>query len=297
MNPTPDQQRRRRLRQRIEQRSPLLIPGTGDALGARLIERAGFEAVYVSGYSIEGTHAYPDVGLLGMSEVARRAAEVVSATNLPVLCDADTGYGGIVQVVRTVREFERAGVAAIQLEDQALPKQCGSMAGKQLVALPEMVAKIRAAVDARVDPDFLIIGRTDSIATEGIAAAMARLDAYAEAGADLLMALGPYAVDDVRRLAGAARRPLVYLNSESFTMPMLPPAELHDAGIDIVVFPLSLLLSATHAMQRTLAQIRRFGTTRPVCADTMVSWAEFNEIAGLPEIRELEGRYTDTRVR
>ncbi len=297
MNPTPDQQRRRRLRQRIEQRSPLLIPGTGDALGARLIERAGFEAVYVSGYCIEGTHAYPDVGLLGLSEVARRAAEVVAATNLPVLCDADTGYGGIVQVARTVREFERAGVAAIQLEDQALPKQCGSMAGKQLVALPEMVAKIRAAVDARVDPDLLIIGRTDSVATEGIAAAMARLDAYAEAGADLLMALGPYAVDDVPRLAAAARRPLVYLNSESFTMPMLPPAQLHEAGIDIVVFPLSLLLSATHAMQRTLEQIRSCGTTRPVCADTMVSWAQFNEIAGLPAIRELEGRYTDTRAR
>ena len=143
-------ERRAALRRRITGGPILVAPGTGDALGARLIQQAGFDAVYISGFAVEGSYGMPDVGFLGMSEVADRAAQIVDAVDLPVLCDGDTGYGSAVNVVRTIRSFERAGVAALQLEDQALPKKCGSMAGKKLVSVAEMTGKIRAAVDTRV---------------------------------------------------------------------------------------------------------------------------------------------------
>jgi 2-methylisocitrate lyase-like PEP mutase family enzyme len=284
--------RREELRKRLTDRRILVVPGTGDALGARLIERAGFEAVYISGFAVEGTHGLPDVGLLSMSQIADRAAQIVSSVNLPVFCDCDTGYGGIPNLIQTVREFERAGVAAVQFEDQAIPKKCGSMAGKKLVSPEEMVGKIRAACDTRRDPNLLVIGRTDAVSIEGLDAAIDRLSRYAEAGADLVMVLGPYDRSAVDRLAKAARRPLVYLNSESLTMPMIPAKELEAMGIQIVAFPISLLLGATAAMERTLKAIRERGTTLDIIESSMVTWSEFNQIVGLPAIAESDNRYS-----
>jgi 2-methylisocitrate lyase-like PEP mutase family enzyme len=284
-------QKRKWLKDRIASKQMLVIPGGGDALSTRLIERAGFQAAYLSGFAVEGTHGFPDVGFLGMSEVAARAAQMANAVDIPLFCDCDTGYGGISNVMRTVREFERAGVAAIQLEDQDLPKKCGSMAGKKLVSVEDMVAKIRAAADTRTDPNLLIIGRTDAVSIEGVDAAIDRMNAYAEAGADLSMVLGPYTRDVAQRLAKAAPRPLVYLNSESLTMPMIPVAELEKMGIHIAAFPLSLLLSATRAMERVLDQIKQHGTTLDVIDQTMVSWGRFNDLMGLPAIQESEKRY------
>jgi 2-methylisocitrate lyase-like PEP mutase family enzyme len=285
--------RRQRLRTRIAQKRPLVIPGAGDGLGARLIEKAGFEAAYMSGFCVEGSYGFPDVGYLGMSEMAGRAAIMAQATTLPLICDADTGYGNVVNVTRTVREFERAGVAAIQLEDQQLPKKCGSMVGKRIVPIAEMTGKIRAAVDARHDSNLLVIGRTDAAAIEGMDRAIERMHAYAEAGADLLMVLGPYTPRDVARLGRETPLPIVYLNSESLTMPMIPANELHDLGIDIVVFPLALLLSATRAMERTLEKIRLDGTTLDIIDDAMVSWSGFNDLMGLGEVKQLEERYAE----
>lgn len=283
--------KRQLLKALVASGKSLVVPGAGDGLGARLIGKAGFEAAYMSGYCVEGSYGFPDVGYLGMSEMAARAATMAEAVDIPLMCDCDTGYGNVVNVTRTVREFERAGVAAIQLEDQELPKKCGSMAGKRIVSIEEMTGKIRAAVDARQDPNLMVIGRTDAAAIEGMDRAIERMHAYADAGADLLMVLGPYSPTDVVRLGYESPKPVVYLNSESLTMPMIPAAELHKLGINIVVFPLALLLSASRAMERTLEQMRLHGTTLDIIDDSMVSWSRFNDIMGLPAVKALEERY------
>lgn len=283
--------KRRAFRQRIGQPGIIIAPGAGDAMGARLIEQAGFEAAYMSGYAVEATYGKPDVGLLTLVEMARRAGEMCEATSLPVIADADTGYGNVVNVTRTVREFERAGVVAIQLEDQVLPKKCGSMKGKGVVSTAEMVGKIKAAVDARRE-DLLVIARTDVAVLEGMDAVSERLAAYHEAGADLLMALGPYSEAEARGFIGRAPGPVAYLNSESFTMPMLPADELEQAGVKLLILPLSLTLSAMHAMQRTLSVIRQErAVTRGHADKAMVSWADSNALLGLADIQRIETRF------
>lgn len=281
---------RKRFRERLGRGSIVVAPGTGDGMGARLIQAAGFEAVYMSGFAVEGTHGKADVGLLGMSEVAARAAQIADVVDLPVLVDADTGYGNAINVIRTVREFERAGVSALQLEDQALPKKCGSMAGKRLVSVDEMTGKIKAALDARRDPDLLVIARTDAAAISGVPEAIRRATAYAKAGADLLMVLGPYSRADAETIIHDVPGPLVYLNSESLTMPIIPAKELDTLGARVVIFPISLVLTAARAMRQTLQAIQETGTTMNEL-DRMLSWEEFNTLVGLPTIKEWEARY------
>ena len=245
----------------------------------------------MSGYAVEATYGSPDVGLLTLTEMAGRAAQICAVTSIPLIADADTGYGNVVNVVRTVKEFERAGVAAIQLEDQSLPKKCGSIAGKSLVSVQEMTGKIKAAVDARQDRDFLVIARTDVAALEGMNAVAERLAAYREAGADLLMALGPYDVDQARQFIGNAPGPVAYLNSESFTMPMIPAKELESLGVKLLIFPLALTLAAAHAQQRVLDVIGASGTTREYAPDAMLPWKDCNELLGLGEIQRIEKTY------
>lgn len=268
-----------------------MAPGTGDGLGARLIELAGFEAVYVSGYAIEGTFGKPDIGLLSYAEIAERLESICDATTLPVIADADTGYGNAMNLARTVRGFERAGIAAMQVEDQELPKKCGSMPGKRIVPVESMVGKLRAAVDARTDPNLLLIARTDALAGDGIDAALARLHAYREAGADLLMVLGPYDRAVAERLIREAPGPVAYLNAESLTMPMIHPSELERMGVPLAIYPTSLVLAAARAMQRTLEAIRATGTTENLIGTDLVPPAEFNELVGLAAIRDAENRY------
>jgi 2-methylisocitrate lyase-like PEP mutase family enzyme len=193
--------------------------------------------------------------------------------------------------MRTVRGLERAGVAALQLEDQELPKKCGSMPGKRIVPVQEMVGKIKAAVDSRSDANTLIIGRSDALASEGADAALERLGRYREAGADLLMVLGPFdrrtADDLIKRMPG----PLAYLNAESLTMPMIPPAELQAMGVPLAIYPTSLVLASAKAMQRTLLAIRDTGTTEHLIGKDLVPPGEFNEWVGLASMRSAEARY------
>jgi 2-methylisocitrate lyase-like PEP mutase family enzyme len=269
----------------------VVAPGTGDGLGARLIELAGFPAVYASGYAIEGTFGKPDIGLLSFAEVAERLEQIADATTLPVIADADTGYGNAINVMRTVRGFERAGIAALQLEDQDLPKKCGSMPGKVIVAVEAMVGKIKAAVDARTDSNLLVIARTDALAGDGVEAALERLARYKEAGADLVMCLGPYdrkvAEDIIKRSPG----PLAYLNAESLTMPMIAPAELERLGVPLAIYPTSLVLAAAGAMQQALEAIARTGTTEPMIGKLIVPPSKFNELVGLAAVRDAESKY------
>ena len=271
-----------------------MAPGAYDTLSARLVEAAGFPAIYMTGF---GTAASvlgrPDVGLLGMSEMVEHARRIVQAVGVPVIADADTGYGNPLNVIRTVQEYEAAGVAAIHIEDQVAPKKCGHMEGKQVIPAAEMVEKLRAAVEARHSPDFLIIARTDARAVEGMASALERSRRYREAGADVLFVEAPQSEEEIATVAGAFPSvPLLFNWAEGGKTPPVALPRLRELGYAIVIFPISTLLAATRAIREVLAQIREVGTPNPVTM-RLVPFQEFLDFIGLPEVRELERRFAE----
>jgi len=282
-----------RLRELLVQRDLLVAPGAYDALSARLIAQAGFPAVYMTGF---GTAAsvlgQPDVGLLTMSEMVSRAAALAAVVgNRPLIADADTGYGNPINVRRTVREYERAGVAAIHIEDQVWPKKCGHMEGKQVIPVDELVQKIRAAGDARQDPDFVIIARTDANAVYGLEDALSRGRAYREAGADVIFIEAPRSIEELRAIAQAFPDvPLLYNWAESGKTPLLPLEEIHALGFKLVIFPVSMLFAATQALLDLLEALKQ-GQTSLAFAERMVTFSQFTDQIGLPEIQALERRY------
>jgi carboxyvinyl-carboxyphosphonate phosphorylmutase len=285
---------RTRLRELISGPAPLVAPGAYDALSARLIEQAGFDAVYMTGF---GTTASligrPDVGLLSGAEMVDNARRIVSAVDVPVIADADTGYGNAINVVRTVQLYEQAGVAGIQLEDQVMPKKCGHMSGKLLVGADEMVGKLRAAVEARRDPDLLIIARTDAVAVTGVDDAIARAHRFAEAGADLLFVEAPTSEEDIARVAEELRgvAPLVFNWAEGGRTPPLSLERIAELGFSVVIYPIGTLLAATAGIRALLATLKSDGT--PVSAlPSLPGFDEFTALIGLPEIQELEQRFS-----
>lgn len=284
---------RRRLRELLAGPGPLLAPGAYDALSARLVEQAGFDLVYMTGF---GTTAAllgrPDVGLLSGSEMVANAARLVAAVDLPVIADADTGYGNAINVVRTVRAYEQAGVAGIHLEDQVMPKKCGHMSGKAVIPAEEMVGKLRAAVAARRDADFVIIARTDAAATHGLDEALDRARAYAAAGADLLFVEAPTSIGEITRLAAELRgvAPLVFNWAEGGRTPPLTLNDLTELGFALVLFPIGTLLAATSAIRGLLARLRADGTPAAALPD-LPSFTEFTDLVGLDEINDLEQRF------
>jgi 2-methylisocitrate lyase-like PEP mutase family enzyme len=285
------------LRALLSQERPLLAPGCYDALSARLVEEAGFSAAYMTGFgTAAGRLGRPDVGLLTMDEMVDNAHRIVEAVDIPVIADADTGYGNPINVIRTVREFERAGVAAVHIEDQVAPKKCGHMEGKQVVAAREMAQKIRAAVDARRSSDFLIIARTDAAAVEGLDAAIERGHIYREAGADLLFIEAPRSEREIAAVAEAFKGvPLLFNYAEGGKTPAVELRRLAELGFAVVIFPISTLLAATGAMRQVLARIRADGTPRDVL-DELPSFSGFLDFIGLPEVRDLERRYAAEEV-
>jgi 2,3-dimethylmalate lyase len=282
-----------RLRELLAQPDLLVAPGAYDALSARLIAQAGFPAVYMTGF---GTAAsvlgQPDVGLLTMSEMVSRAAALAAVIGeRPLIADADTGYGNPINVRRTVHEYERAGVAAIHIEDQVWPKKCGHMEGKQVIPLDEMVQKIRAAVDARRDPDFVIIARTDANAVYGLEDALRRGQAYREAGADVIFIEAPRSLEELRAIAQTFPDvPLLYNWAESGKTPLLSLEEIHALGFKLVIFPASLLFAATHTLL-SLLEVLKQGQTPTAFAECMISFSQFTDQVGLPDIQSLERRY------
>jgi len=271
---------------------PILLPGCYDALGARLIEQAGFDVVYMTGF---GTAASllgrPDVGLLGLSEMADNARRIVAATDLPVIADADTGYGNQINAIRTVQVYEQAGVAGIHIEDQQLPKKCGHMEGKIVLPREEFVAKIAAAVEARQNPDFTIIARTDARAPHGLDEALARAHGAHQAGADVLFVEALQSPDELATVTSELRDiPLVFNWAEGGKTPPLSLAEITELGFAMIIMPISTLLVATRAMQHVLAQIKTDGTPKNALA-TMPAFDEFTDTIGLPEIIDLEQRF------
>lgn len=266
----------------------VVAPAVGDALGALLVAEAGFQAVSISGYQVAATLGYPDVGLVTMSEMVERATQIAEVSGVPVISDADTGYGNAVNVTRTVRALERAGIAAIHLEDQIFPKKCGAMTGHSLVSEDEMVGKIKAAVDTRRSSDFLVFARTDAISTDGIEAAIRRSQAYRKAGASGIMVMAPRSVDDLIRFRRDVEGPLmVTIGSWKFQCSV---RELDGMGYNVVLYPLSLMRRAISAMREVLQELRVKGEVDHG-PERMVSIEALHDLLGLGRIRDLESRY------
>ncbi|WP_448618326.1 isocitrate lyase/PEP mutase family protein [Geodermatophilus sp. URMC 65] len=282
---------RARLRELLAAPAPLVAPGAYDALSARLVEQAGFDAVYMTGF---GTTASligrPDVGLLSGAEMVDNARRIATAVDVPVIADADTGYGNALNVVRTVQLYEQAGVAGIQLEDQVMPKKCGHMSGKALIGADEMVGKVHAAAAARSDPDLVLVARTDAVAVSGVEDALVRARAYADAGADLLFVEAPTSEADIERIAGelAGVAPLVFNWAEGGRTPPLSLARMTELGFALVIYPIGTLLAATAGMRSLLAGLRRDGTPS---LDGLPAFEEFTDLIGLPEVQDLERRF------
>ncbi len=272
----------------------VLAPGCYDPLGARLIEEAGFPAVYMTGFgTAAGRLGRPDVGLLTLSEMVDNARRIAQAVSVPVIADADTGYGNALNVIRTVHEYEAAGVSAIHIEDQVMPKKCGHMEDKALIGAGEMAAKVAAAVAARESTDFLIIARTDARAVEGLDRALERARRYRDAGADVLFVEAPQTTDEIKAIADhLADVPLLFNYAEGGKTPAVTHEFLRECGFRLVIFPLSALLAATAAMRSVLAEIRTSGTPIEILP-SMLGFDAFLDFIGVGEIRQLERRFAD----
>jgi 2,3-dimethylmalate lyase len=281
-----------RLRALLDSGQTIVAPGAFDPLAARLVEEAGFPAVYMTGF---GTSAAligrPDVGLLTMTEMVDSAGRIAGCVDIPVIADADTGYGNPLNVIRTVGAYEAAGVAGIHIEDQVAPKKCGHMEGKLVIPAEEMVAKVRAAVEARTQPEFVIIARTDARAVEGLERALERGRMYREAGADVLFIEAVVTEAEAEEAARAFPGvPLLFNWAEGGKTPPISLERLSELGYRIVIFPISTLLAATAAMRWILQEISEAGT--PAAAmNTLPTFGEFTDFIGLPQMREIEQRY------
>lgn len=252
-----------KLRSALQPGRLLMAPGVFDCLTARLAECCGFSAVYMtgSGVSISRLGA-PDVALLSFAEILDQAKRIADVTTLPVIADVDTGYGGPLNVIRTVREMERAGIAGIQIEDQDWPKRCGHELGRKLVSREEMVGRVKAAVDARIDPDLMIIARTDARTMYGLDEALERGHHYAEAGADIVFVESPESVEEMRRVTGELRVPTLANQVEGGRTPMLPAGELEAIGFGVAIYPNSITRLFGHMGQLLFTELRESGSTR-----------------------------------
>ena len=281
-----------RLRELLNSGQTVVAPGAFDPLAARLVEEAGFAAVYMTGF---GTSAAllgrPDVGLLTMTEMADSAGRIAACVDIPLIADADTGYGNPLNVIRTVGAYEAAGVAGLHIEDQVAPKKCGHMEGKLVIGADEMAQKVRAAVDARTDPDFVIIARTDARAVEGLDSALDRARRYRDAGADVLFIEALVSEAEIEAAAAAFPDvPLLFNWAEGGKTPPVSLDRLTELGYRIVIFPIGTLLAATAAMRRILKEIATTGTPAALLGE-LPTFGEFTDFIGLPEVRGIEQRY------
>ncbi len=287
IHPLRQRERNARLRARVQDGKILLVPGVYDGLSARLAERAGAEAVYLSGSGVASSMGVPDIGLLAFNEMRERLAQIVDVVQVPVIADADTGYGGPLNVVRTVRAFERAGASAIQLEDQVFPKRCGHFEGKRVIPLEEMLAKLYAALDAREDENVLIIARTDARATHGLEEALRRGRAFAEAGADLVFIEAPRSWEELARIPREIPAPLLVNLPEGGKTPFLPLREFERFGYRVVVHANTALRAAAKTMARVYRHLLERGTSLDLLEE-LITFHDRDEITELPELQERE---------
>ena len=279
------------VRQLLDRHEQLVMPGVYDALSAKIAARAGFEVVFITGYSLSATLlGEPDFGLLTQTEVVNAATRICCVIDTPVIVDADTGYGNAINVIRTVEDLIRAGAAGMFLEDQVWPKRCGHMKGKQVIALEEQLNKLRAAIDARKDRNFFIVARTDSRQALGLNEAITRGVAFKEAGADAVFIEAPQSKEEMKEIASRVPGPLVANMLERGVTPLMGPAELNELGYQLIVWPLAPLYSVAKTLADTYGTLRRDGSTIKIL-DKLMPFDDFNEIVGLNDKYAADARY------
>jgi len=281
---------RQELRRLIDQRGYTMVPGAYDTLTARLVEAAGFAAVYLTGGGYSRASGYPDLGLLSLTENVLFIGRTVEAVGIPVIADADTGYGNAINVIRTVREYEKTGVAGFHIEDQVSPKKCGHYEGKEVISRAEMIGKIKAAVDTRRDGDMVIIARSDARAIEGLAAAIDRVNAYLEAGADVGFVEAPQTVEELRIVGREVRGPALVNVFEGGKTPMIGAQELEAMGFRLGIYPSQTHRAAIRAAQRVLVAMKRDGDTRTIETE-LATFQEREDAVGTADWRALEDKY------
>lgn len=282
---------RKTLRQALSKKEILVAPGAHDALTARAIEKAGFQAVYMTGYGQAASAlGKPDIGLLSMTEMLDRARKMVSSVDIPVIADADTGFGNAITVMRTVEEYEAAGVAAIQLEDQVAPKRCGHMVGRKVISMEEMVGKIEAAKVARIDEDLVIIARTDARTIHGIDEAIKRAKAYEAAGADVIFVESVESEEEMKRVNEEINVITLANMVEGGRTPLLKNKELEDLGYDLVIWATASTYVVSKAMNDLMENLKNEGTTENYM-DKMITFKDFNTLVGLEDYAELEDKF------
>lgn len=275
----------------IRSKKPMVVPGVYDALGARMAQSVGFDAMFQTGYGTSATlFGMPDYGFVGAAETLDNARRICSAVSTPVIVDADTGYGGALNVRRLVQQLESAGAAGMFLEDQVWPKRCGHMHGKDVTTHTEYIEKLGAALDARRSKDFVIVARTDARATLGLEDAIQRgVDNY-KTGADVIFIEAPLSVSEMKQIGSSIKAPLVANMIEGGVTPLQSAESLHDMGFSLVLYPLSVLYASAAASMRVLHELHRNGTVSSKSSD-IISFDQFNELVGLSGMRVLEERY------
>jgi len=271
----------------------LVMPGAYDCLSAKIIEKANFKAIQCSGYGIAASLlGKPDIGILSMSEMLNQTRNICSVVDIPVMADGDTGFGNAVNVYYTVQAFEAVGAAGINLEDQTFPKKCGHMNGKEVISMEEMVQKIRAAVDAKKDKDFVINARTDSIAVYGIEEAIKRGNAYAKAGADLIFVEAPEKIEDIKYLVKKINAPVSINMTDGGKTPLVSIKELQELGVARVSLPVTAIFATVKAIEKAMNVINIEGITPSVNhSEDITTFKEFTDLVGLPEVKKMEGKY------
>jgi methylisocitrate lyase len=270
---------------------PLVIPGVYDAIGAKIAQKVGFEAMFQTGYGTSATlFGMPDYGFIGSTETVENARRICRAVSVPVIVDSDTGYGNALSVWKLVNELQAAGAAGIFLEDQRWPKRCGHMAGKEVIEKEEYAEKLQAAVDAKKGKDFIIVARTDARATRGLDEAIERAKYYKKIGADAVFVEAPKSIAEMKKIGKSINAPLVANMIEGGATPIISAKELHKMGFKIILYPLSVLYANTFASLQILKELRKSGTTAKL-KKNVVSFDEFNEIVELSKFRKLELRY------
>jgi 2,3-dimethylmalate lyase len=279
------------IRRSLKKSGQLVMPGVYDALSAQIATKTGFEVIFISGYSLAATMlGEPDFGILTQTEMLSAAQRICSVTDLPVIVDADTGYGNAINVIRTVDELIRIGAAGMFLEDQVWPKRCGHMKGKQVIPLEEQLKKLQSAIDAKRNSDFFIVARTDARQALGLNEAITRGIAFKKAGADAVFIEAPETKEEMLEIARCVPGPLVANMLERGVTPLMGPQELRDLGFDLVVWPLAPLYSVAKSLNEVYTTLRRDGTTMDIL-DRLMPFDEFNRIVGLEEKYQLDEKY------
>jgi 2-methylisocitrate lyase-like PEP mutase family enzyme len=281
------------LRARLSQPEIVVAPGVFDMISVRLANSMKFDCLYMTGYGTVASYlGVPDAGLATYTDMLNRVTAFCAASDTPIICDGDTGYGGLLNVANTVRGYEGAGAAGIQLEDQEFPKKCGHTPGRRVIATEDMVRKIKVAVEARVDPDFQIVARTDARTSLGLDEALRRGEAYARAGADILFIESPETQEELEKIGQAFDKPLLVNIVEGGRTPQLTPAELQALGFSLAIYPASGFLAVTHALEQVYTRIQALKGTSGE-ADAMYSFAKMCDLMGFPAVWEFDRQHAD----